>query len=92
MLDATPEQKEMLAAKLEGMTVLWTTRQEETESINVQQVPETLIPEVWAERNGVKIIDPGGWTADGKSFYEPITEDEWNRRVIVSTLTTRSAN
>lgn len=43
-------------------------------------------PQVWALRRGYVIMDPDGWRVDDKSFDEPVTEEEFNQRVGVSTI------
>jgi len=45
-----------------------------------------LIPITWAKIDGVEIIDPDGWRADGQSFDVPIARDEWERRRDESTI------
>lgn len=43
-------------------------------------------PVVWGEKYGVQVLDPDGWREDGKSFHEPITYEEWKRRLWISTV------
>lgn len=81
--DEFPERFERLLVDncetAESIEVVYTTREEENRQ--VQTIPEELIPEVWAERQGVKITDREGWK--DKSFYEPITHEEFQQRVIL---------
>jgi hypothetical protein len=42
-------------------------------------------PAEWEVIDGIRVIDPDGWRVDGKSFDEPISWDEWQRRVGPST-------
>ena len=43
-----------------------------------------LTPKEWCEREGVRILDPDGWRADGKDFNEPIQFGEWEARMVLS--------
>ena len=40
----------------------------------------------WAEIEGVKIIDPDGWRNDGKLLSDEITKEEFNQRLLYSTI------
>lgn len=46
-----------------------------------------LTPKEWQELEGIIVIDPDGWRKDGKSFDEPISKDEFNQRMVLSTRT-----
>jgi len=41
-------------------------------------------PATWEKLTGFHIHFPGGWRADGQSFYKPVTRAEWNRRQMMS--------
>jgi hypothetical protein len=50
-------------------------------------------PVTWAKLRGIIIYDPDGWRSDKQSFYKPVTEDEFNRRMMLCTIMhTRSLN
>ena len=38
------------------------------------------------KKEKIQILDPDGWRKDGKSFNAPLTEKEWNERMIFSTV------
>jgi hypothetical protein len=42
-------------------------------------------PATWERVTGIIILDRDGWRTDGKSFYQPLTRAEWNRRQMIST-------
>ena len=42
-------------------------------------------PEQWSLELKVRVLDPDGWKRDGKSFQEPISLTEFERRLIYST-------
>ena len=42
-------------------------------------------PAAWCEQLNIKIYDPDGWRHDGKSLDEPIDEDEFLERCMMST-------
>jgi hypothetical protein len=46
-----------------------------------------LKPSIWADANGILILDLDGWR--NKSFNEPITEEEFFERAAESTCTGR---
>jgi hypothetical protein len=44
-------------------------------------------PTEWESVTGIRVIDPDGWRGvGGRSWEEPITEAEWDKRVSVSTI------
>lgn len=43
-------------------------------------------PDEWSRRLGVIVRDPDGWRNDGKSWDDPISEDEFRRRASLSTV------
>jgi hypothetical protein len=43
-------------------------------------------PEEWQKITGIIIYDPDGWREDNKNWDDPIDQDEWNRRMIISTV------
>lgn len=43
-------------------------------------------PKEWEIVTGIVIMDPDGWRVDNKSFQDYIDEDEWNRRMMISTI------
>lgn len=43
-------------------------------------------PRVWCRIKRIKILDPDGWRNDKKSFNAPLTEDEFDRRMMLSTI------
>ena len=43
-------------------------------------------PSTWEKLRGIQILDPDGWRKDGKSFNAPLTEEEWNERMVYSTV------
>ncbi|PBC38518.1 hypothetical protein CJ179_38635 [Rhodococcus sp. ACS1] len=43
-------------------------------------------PTEWSYRLGITILDPDGWRGkDGRNYLDPIDEDEYFRRMSVST-------
>ena len=45
-------------------------------------------PATWERLTGIRIIDPDGWRGpNGEKWETPITKEEWNRRMAVSTVT-----
>ena len=48
--------------------------------------PNFKTPEEWQKIKEVKIYDPDGWRTDKKPFDEPISEEEFERRAIDSTV------
>lgn len=49
-------------------------------------VTELLTPTQWQRRKRVFVIDPDGWRKDDKSWDDPITEAEFDRRAAASTV------
>lgn len=47
--------------------------------------PEKQTPSRWSHQYRLKVLDPGGWRADGSSFVTPITEADFLERVLKST-------
>lgn len=47
---------------------------------------EIKTPNEWQKETGIIIIDPDGWREDGKSFLDEISEAEWKKRMLVSTI------
>jgi hypothetical protein len=48
---------------------------------------EVRYPDEWEEETGITVIDPDGWRgANGKSWYVPISRDEFMQRTMFSTL------
>lgn len=43
-------------------------------------------PEQWADEVGITILDPDGWRIDGKDFEEPITFEDFEHRLVNSTI------
>lgn len=43
-------------------------------------------PEAWSADFGVEILDPDGWRDGTRSWYAPITRDEFIERLMVSTI------
>jgi hypothetical protein len=43
-------------------------------------------PDEWSRIQGVLVLDPDGWREDGKPWTEPITEDEFAKRLAISTV------
>lgn len=55
---------------------------------NVAGVSALKTPSEWAAERGVEILDPDGWRGrDAKSFDEPITAEEFDRRLVECTGT-----
>lgn len=48
--------------------------------------PALKTPKEWGEILGWVVMDPDGWRHDGKSFDEPITEEEYTERMWISTV------
>ncbi len=46
---------------------------------------EIRTPDEWQKLTGITILDPDGWRADGFDFNKPISEADWNRRMLQST-------
>ena len=46
-------------------------------------------PSDWATELGVTILDPDGWRQERVSFEEPCTKEEFDRRMMVSTIESR---
>ena len=49
-----------------------------------------LLPTTWAFRQGIKLLSFDGWDIDGKSIDEPVTEEEFDRRVKTCTIRMRA--
>lgn len=48
---------------------------------------ELHTPDMWQVITGVTVLDPDGWRSpNAKSWYEPISREEFERRVITSTV------
>lgn len=47
-------------------------------------------PSDWATEQGIFIRDPDGWRRDHVSFEEPCTKEEFDRRMMVSTIESRA--
>ena len=43
-------------------------------------------PIYWEKMDNIVVLDPDGWRYDEKSWYEPITRNEWIRRKNMSTI------
>ncbi len=45
-------------------------------------------PKEWQVLTGITIMDPDGWRGinSSRSFDDPISEEEWNQRMAVSTI------
>ena len=44
-------------------------------------------PSEWAKKLGIVILDPDGWRGkDGRDFEDPISEAEFERRKVISTI------
>jgi hypothetical protein len=91
VLDASGEVRDKLTKgfrrhRIKTSKVMWTTREEENAQVQVPQEPEMLLPDTWNERRGIRVKDPDGWRNDAKSYYEPITEKEWEERITRSTV------
>ena len=47
-------------------------------------------PSEWEQVKGIEVLDPDGWRADRKSWDDPISEKEWEKRISLSTVSNRS--
>lgn len=75
------EEKERLQQELE---VLRQDRQHYCSSNNKPVI--YLRPTEWANLACIVIKDPDGWRRDGKDFHEPITYEEFTRRLNLSSI------
>ncbi len=45
------------------------------------------LPREWAREDGIRVLDADGWMGkDGRSWFEPISREEFDRRVAISTV------
>ncbi len=52
-----------------------------------EQIPNAKkIPTEWEKITGIRILDPDGWRQDNKDWWEPIDEEEWEKRMMQSTI------
>lgn len=50
-------------------------------------------PEAWAKEQGITILDPDGWRGEwNKDFDEPISQEEFHRRMQISTCMVKIRN
>jgi len=51
-------------------------------------VPVRLRPSIWEKITRIRVVDPDGWREpNGRAWDEPIDENEWNDRMMRSTVT-----
>lgn len=55
---------------------------------------ELKLPREWEIIDGIKVIDPDGWNhgLGLRSWGEPISREEWERRIATSTCDFRESN
>jgi len=63
------------------------TREEELEEMYQNYTSCMKSAWEWSEEKEITIIDPDGWRNDNKSLQALISEEEYNRRVSISTIT-----
>lgn len=53
---------------------------------------ELRTPEEWGEIFGCLVLDPDGWRTDGTPWDKPLTREDYQRRMFVSTILPRYAS